>query len=52
MGRNEAGEGRDWLPCLGMSSVSPKGAGEDVEHPMPASPDHWQQGPACLGTLK
>lgn len=24
---------------LGMSSVSPKEAGEDVEHPIPASPD-------------
>ncbi|XP_009634123.2 gamma-aminobutyric acid receptor subunit gamma-4 [Egretta garzetta] len=30
-----------------MSSVSPKGAGEDVEQPRPPSPVRWQQG-ACM----
>lgn len=34
---------------LGMSSVSPKEAGEDVEHPIPASPDCWWQGPCMSG---
>nr|XP_021137213.1 gamma-aminobutyric acid receptor subunit gamma-4 isoform X4 [Columba livia] len=30
-----------------MSSVPPKGAGKDVEHPMAASPVCWQEGP-CI----
>jgi len=46
MGRNRAGTGSH---ALGMSCVSPKGAGEDVEHPMPASPDCWWQGPCISG---
>lgn len=39
----EVGEGGDWLPhfASGVSSVSPKGDGEVVEHPKPASPDCW-----------
>ena len=54
-----AEEGQEWdghntaagtgSQALGMSSVSPKGAGEDVEHPMHTNPGCWWQGPCMSG---
>lgn len=47
MAAEEGQEHRGGLCVLGMSSVPPKGAGKDVEHPMAASPVCWQEGP-CI----
>lgn len=43
----KAGKAETGSHTSGMSSVSPKEAKEEVEHPMPAGLSHWWQGP-CM----